>query len=50
MQQEAAAAGIYKHPLLNRDDHRIQIVTIEEILEGKRIDLPMGRVDTVKSA
>lgn len=50
MQQEAAAAGVYKHPLLNREDHRIQIVTIEEILEGRRIDLPMGRVDTVKSA
>jgi DNA modification methylase len=50
MQQEAAAAGVYKHPLLNRDDHRIQIVTVEQILEGMRIDLPMGRVDNMKSA
>jgi len=49
MRGEAAAAGKYKHPMLNREDDRIQIVTIAEILEGKRIDLPMGR-DMVKSA
>lgn len=49
MRDEAAAAGKYKHPLLNREDDRIQIVTIAEILDGKRINLPMGR-DMVKSA
>lgn len=49
MRGEAAALGKYKHPMLNREDNRIQIVTIAEILEGKRIDLPMGR-DMVKSA
>lgn len=49
MRGEAAAVGKYKHPMLNREDDRIQIVTIAEILEGKRIDLPMGR-DMVKSA
>ena len=50
MRKEIAAAGKYKHPMLNREDDRIQVVTIEEILAGKRIDLPMGRTDTVKSA
>ena len=49
MRKEIAAAGKYKHPMLNREDDRIQVVTIEEILAGKRIDLPMGRTDTVKS-
>ncbi|SDX88836.1 site-specific DNA-methyltransferase (adenine-specific) [Allochromatium warmingii] len=50
MQQEAIAAGIYKHPLLNRQDNCIQIVTVPEILAGKRLDLPMGRTDTIKTA
>ena len=50
MLKEVVAAGKYKHPLLNREDDRIQIISIEEILEGKRIDLPMARVDMVKTA
>lgn len=49
MQQEAQAIGKYKHPLLNREDDRIQIVTIQELLDGKRLDLPMSRA-IVKSA
>ena len=44
MLREAAAVGKYKHPMLNREDDRIQIVTIAEILEGKRLDLPMSRI------
>jgi|GEM_PF-5691879 len=43
-------AGKYKHPLLHREDDRIQIVTVARILDGARINLPMGRGDTVKSA
>ena len=50
MLKEVVAAGKYKHPLLNREDDRIQIISIEEILEGKRIELPMARVDMVKTA
>jgi len=50
MRSEALAAGKYKHPLLNREDNRIQIVTVTEILAGKRIDIPMGRTDVVRSA
>ena len=50
MLEEARLVGKYTHPLLSREDDRIKIVTIEEILDGARLDLPMGRVDIVKSA
>jgi len=50
MRKEIIAAGKYKHPQLNREDDRIQIVTVEEILAGKRLDLPMARQDAIKSA
>jgi DNA modification methylase len=50
MREEVNAAGKYKHPLLNREDDRIQIVTVDEILNGKHLDLPMARPDAVKSA
>ncbi len=50
MREEIVAAGKYRHPLLNRDDDRIEVVTVEQILAGKRLDLPMARGDAVKSA
>lgn len=50
MRDEIAAAGKYQHPMLNREDDRIQIITVEEILEGKRLNLPMARPDAVRSA
>ena len=50
MRDEIAAAGKYKHPLLNREDDRLQVITVAEILAGKRLDLPMARADAVKSA
>ena len=50
MRDEVAAAGKYRHPMMNRDDDRLQVVTIEDILAGKRLNLPMGRTDAVKSA
>ena len=50
MRDEIMAAGKYKHPMLNREDDRIQVVTVEEILAGRRLDLPMARQDAVKSA
>lgn len=50
MRDEAMAAGMYHHELLNRDTPRIQIVTIQEMIEeGKRIDLPLS-LDVLKSA
>jgi DNA modification methylase len=50
MLNEVGNAGKYKHPLLNREDDRLQIVTIKEILDGKRLNLPMARIDAAKSA
>ena len=50
MRDEIAAAGKFRHPLLNREDDRLQVVTVAEILGGKRLDLPMARGDAVKSA
>lgn len=50
MRVEIAAAGKFKHPLLNREDDRLQVITVAEILAGKRLDLPMARADAVKSA
>ncbi len=50
MRDEVGAAGKFKHPLLEREDDRLQIVTVEDILAGKRLDLPMARKDAVKSA
>lgn len=50
MRDEVAHAGKFRHPLLNREDDRLQIITVAEIFSGKRLDLPMARKDTVKSA
>ncbi len=47
---EIAAAGKYSHPMLNREDDRLQVITVAEILRGDRLDLPMARADTVKTA
>ncbi len=50
MREEIAAAGKYKHPMLSREDDRIQVITVAEILQGARLNLPMARADAVKSA
>ena len=50
MREEVTHAGKFKHPMLNREDDPLQIVTVEDILAGARMDLPMARKDTVKSA
>jgi site-specific DNA-methyltransferase (adenine-specific) len=42
MRDEAAAVGSYEHDIMGRSYPRIQIVTIQEMLEeGKRFELPM---------
>ncbi len=49
MKKEAAAAGFYTTPWGNHP--RIQILTVEELLEGKQIDRPPTRADaTFKKA
>ena len=50
MRDEIAAAGKYKHPTFDREDDRLQIVTLAEIFQGKRLSLPMMRNDATKSA
>ena len=52
MRDEIDAAGKYKHPLLNREDDRLQVVTVAEMFAplNKRLDLQMARGDAVKSA
>ena len=55
MQGEIAAAGKYKHPLLNREDDRLQVITVAELFDhpgrpARRLDLPMARADAVKTA
>lgn len=50
MQLEVQAVGKYKHPMLHREDNRIQIITIQELLNGSRLNLPMSRNDMVKSS
>ncbi len=55
MRDEIAAAGKYKHPMLDREDDRLQVVTVAELFDrpdrpGVRLNLPMARADAVKAA
>ncbi len=40
MIKEALDAGYYHSPVWDKDYNRIQIITIEELLNGKRVDMP----------
>jgi hypothetical protein len=43
MQKEAKATGLYTHPLMQKNYERIQIVTIQEMLEkGSRLEIPLA--------
>jgi site-specific DNA-methyltransferase (adenine-specific) len=48
MFRDARAAGLYRHELMDRDYDRIQIVTIQEILDGTRLDIPLVKDLAVK--
>lgn len=50
MIKEAKLCGKYKHPHLNKQYDCVQIITVQEILDDQRMNLPMARTDTVKSA
>ena len=52
MRDEIAAAGKFRHPLLNREDDRLQVITVAELFAPRnvRLDLPMARSDAVKAA
>ena len=49
MLEEAAEKGFYHSPGWNKDYPRLQILTVEEILDGKTVDLPPN-LDTYKQA
>ena len=40
MRVEATEAGFYHSPVWRKNYPRMQILSIEELLEGKRIDMP----------
>jgi site-specific DNA-methyltransferase (adenine-specific) len=42
MKTEANAAGTYEHKLMGKSYPRIEIITIEEILDNSRIEIPMS--------
>jgi len=45
MRAEAAGAGFYQHPLGSGIYPRLQLLTIKELLEGKKLQLPEARID-----
>jgi DNA modification methylase len=47
--KESKKYGIYKHKLFNHEYPKIEVISIEEILNGKRMNLPISQ-DVVKSA
>lgn len=49
MRKEAKAVGQYRHETMGRTYDKIQIVTIEDVLAGKRLDIPMS-LDVLKEA
>ncbi|HEY5231914.1 MAG TPA: DNA methyltransferase [Verrucomicrobiae bacterium] len=50
MRKEAKGAGLYAHPLMLKNYDRIQIVTVQEIIEEhRRLELPMS-LEVLKKA
>jgi DNA modification methylase len=49
MEQDANAAGTFKHEMMGHSYNRIQIVTVDDILAGKRLEIPMS-LEVLKSA
>ncbi len=49
MLEEAAGKGFYHSPGWNKDYPRLQVLTVEDILAGKTVDLPPN-LDTFKKA
>lgn len=50
MKREAASAGSYEAPFSKKKYQRVQLLTVEEILAGKRIEFPDADVRTFKQA
>lgn len=50
MTAEAVSAGYYHSPLWQKDYPRVQILTVEDLLNGKSIDMPPTTYGTFKQA
>lgn len=46
MQEEAIKVGFYQSPISNKKYPKIQIYSIEELLQGKKPDLPQSQLIT----
>jgi site-specific DNA-methyltransferase (adenine-specific) len=46
---ESKAAGLYNHIEMGKSYDRISIITVEEILDGKRLEIPMS-IEVLKAA
>jgi hypothetical protein len=40
MKVEAIASGYYHSPLYDKDYPKIQVLTVEELFQGKTVDMP----------
>ena len=49
MTTEAATAGFYDSEFWKRKFPRVQIITVEEMLAGKRPDMPWGKAPFAKA-
>jgi site-specific DNA-methyltransferase (adenine-specific) len=49
MRQEAAEAGFYHSPLWDRDYPRIQIRTVNQLLNGSGLDMPPSNVSFLQA-
>jgi len=49
MVTEAAASGFYENEFWQRKFPRLQIITVEEMLAGKRVDIPYGNTPFAKA-
>jgi len=50
MQTEAVSAGYYHSALYGKDFPKIQILTIEELLQGKKVDMPPTSIEFMPRA
>ena len=50
METEAVSAGYYHSPIWDKDYPKIQILTIEELLNGKAVDMPLQTQTSVTFA
>jgi hypothetical protein len=50
MRVEAVGAGYFHSPLWNKDYPKIQILTIEELLQGNKVNMPPTSIDFLPKA